>query len=68
MEMFRPRKFLRRVGVRTHIPAAITMFVLAAHFSELTKALEHVTAWEILTAIVFFGLWVATGTGTEPEL
>ncbi|MHB8871125.1 MAG: hypothetical protein ACYC5G_01550 [Candidatus Doudnabacteria bacterium] len=52
----------------THIPTAITMFVLTAHFSELTRAIGHTSVIDLIVALALFTLWTAAKSGTASEL
>jgi len=62
------RQRFSKVAVTTHIPAAITMFVLTAHFSELTRTIGHTSVLDLIVALALFTLWTAAKSGTASEL
>ena len=55
--------------VHSYVPKAVTTFVLAAHFSELQKAIEHVTVTNMVVTATVFVAWVGiSGRATSDEL
>ena len=53
--------------VHSYLPKAVTTFVLAAHFSELQKAIEHITVTNAVVTTVVFAAWIgfSGSAGTE---
>jgi hypothetical protein len=45
--------------VHNYLPKAVTTFVLAAHFSELQRSIEHVTFTNALVTAAVFAAWVS---------
>lgn len=47
------------------IPHALTMLVMVAHASEITRVVQHVSAAHVVTALGLFAVWAVTNTGSE---
>lgn len=47
------------------VPHALTMLVMVAHASEITRVVEHVSAVHVVTALGLFAVWAVTNAGSE---
>lgn len=47
------------------VPHALTMLVMVAHASEITRVVEDVSLVHIVIATILFGVWVLTKSGPE---
>lgn len=56
-----------RVGSAARmIPHALTMLVMVAHASEITRVVSHVSTAHVLIALGLFAVWaVSNSTGSE---
>lgn len=58
-------KFGRLHSAGKMIPHAVTMLIMVAHASEITRVVSHVSATHALTALALFTVWAISSTGTE---
>jgi nitrate reductase gamma subunit len=47
------------------VPHALTMLVMVAHASEITRVVSHISAVHILAALAMFAIWAVTSSGSE---
>jgi hypothetical protein len=45
------------------LPHALSMLIVVAHVSELTRVVEHVDWQHMVAALLLLGVWISTGAG-----
>ncbi len=58
-------KFGRLQSASKMIPHAVTMLIMVAHASEITRVVTHISGTHIVTALGLFTVWAVTNTGSE---
>lgn len=47
------------------IPHAVTMLIMVAHASEITRVVSHISVAHVCTALGLFAVWALSSTGSE---
>lgn len=47
------------------IPHAVTMLIMVAHASEITRVVSHISMAHACTALGLFAVWAFSSTGSE---
>lgn len=47
------------------VPHALTMLVMVAHASEITRVVQHISSAHIIAALSLFAVWAITNSGSE---
>lgn len=52
-------------SARRMVPHALTMLVMVAHASEITRVVQHLSSVHVITALSLFAVWAITSSGSE---